>query len=132
MRSLWEELDSMNVLPNITSMTDDVKLLLETITKYQDESKLFQFLNGLHESFGPQRSNLLMLNPLPSVESACAVLQQKESQREILTLSKPDPDISAMFSKNNNYNNERNLVCTVCGLKGHNHNRCWHVVARIP
>lgn len=128
MRSLWEELDSMNVLPAITSMTDDVKILLETITRYQDESKLFQFLNGLHESFGPQRSNLLMLTPLPSVETACAVLQQEESQREILTIPRIDHDVSAMFSRNNNHNPDKNMVCSVCGLKGHTNTRCWHVI----
>lgn len=54
MRSLWEELYSMIVLPTIPDMTEDVKLLLETITKHQDDSKLFQFLNGLHEPFRPQ------------------------------------------------------------------------------
>lgn len=44
-------------------------------------------MNGLGEHFGPQCSQLLMLNPLASVETACAVIQQEESQRNILQVS---------------------------------------------
>ena len=39
LRSLWEELDHMSQLSKITAMTE--------------EQKLFQFLNGLDDKFGP-------------------------------------------------------------------------------
>lgn len=95
----------------------------------------FSFLMVYMNPLG-HRINMLMLSPLPLVESACALLQHEESQRELLNTHKHDPEISTIFNKNNSqhserntpYNNERNTVCTVCGLKGHTHTRCWHVV----
>ncbi|KAL8145123.1 hypothetical protein AgCh_003366 [Apium graveolens] len=73
--SLWEEIDSMNALPSVTVVDPEVTKLLNAIESLKEESRLFQFLNGLDEMYGVQRSQLLMLSPLSSVEIACAALQ---------------------------------------------------------
>lgn len=67
-----------------------------------------------------------MLSPLPTVETACAAMQQEESQKEILhhtTLG--DNDAMAMFGKGVK---EKGLICTVCGRRGHTNDKCWGVV----
>ena len=99
--SLWEELDSMNLLPTVSIMTPDVSNLLKAIQTQKDESRLFQFLNGLDDIYGSQGSHLLLLHPLPSVEVACAAIQQEESQRDVLKtpVLSVDTDMTAMFSK---------------------------------
>ena len=74
MRSLWEELDSMNLLPMITNPTEAIQKLLATIKLQHEEAHLFQFLNGLNEAYGPLRSQLLMQTPLPTMEVAAVVL----------------------------------------------------------
>lgn len=77
--SLWEEIDSMNTLPTVTTVAADVTILLTTLETQKAESKLFQFLNGLDECYSAIRSQLLMQNPLPTVEMAFAAIQQEES-----------------------------------------------------
>lgn len=126
MRTVWEELDSMNVLPAISNPTAEVTKLLAEIDLQREESKLFQFLNGLNDVYAPQRSQLLLFNPLPSVENASSVMQQEEAQRELLQGSKPEStEFLAMYSEGTN---SKVFSCTACGGKGHTQYRCWTVV----
>uniref|UniRef100_A0A803LHW6 Uncharacterized protein n=1 Tax=Chenopodium quinoa TaxID=63459 RepID=A0A803LHW6_CHEQI len=84
-----------------------------------------------------------MFTPLPTVESACSMLQQEESQREILLMTKNEPEISAMYNRNSgnqgNLGNPGHFVsniggsgkstgCNVYGVKGHGPDRCWKVI----
>lgn len=127
MKSLWEEVDCMNILPVITNPNAKVKKLLKAIDLHKEESKLFQFLNGVDDIYNPHWSQLLMMIPLQNVESACSVLRQEEAQRELL---KTDDSLSAMYGKSNLPRNQidRVITCSACGIMGHNGERCWTVV----
>ncbi|XP_074362579.1 uncharacterized protein LOC141702872 [Apium graveolens] len=130
MRTLWEELETLNMLPVVSSPSEEVKTLLDAISSQREESKLFQFLNGLDESYNTQRSHFLLMSPLSSVETASAALQQEEAQRELLHLNKLDNESVALFSRSNIVKPEKVpvIVCTVCGGKGHKHDKCWNVI----
>jgi len=73
----------MSQLPKITVITEEITMLFT-----REEQRLFQFLNGLDDKFGPQRSQLLLLTSLPTVESTYALIQQEESQKELLEFGK--------------------------------------------
>lgn len=119
---LWEEIDSMNILPSVPTTTE-VTNLLKAIETMKQEAKLFQFLNGLDDMYGAQRSQLLMMCPLPSVEMACSAVQQEESQREVLTHGTlVDADTMAMYSKGGM---NKPQMCITCGRKGHTSEKCW-------
>lgn len=75
MKGIWEELDSLDQLPIVTTEAEDVTKLLEALEIQKEERRLFQFLNGLNELYGVQRSHLLMMVPLPSVEFSYNNLQ---------------------------------------------------------
>ncbi|KAJ8435818.1 LOW QUALITY PROTEIN: hypothetical protein Cgig2_017113 [Carnegiea gigantea] len=70
LRCYWEELKAMNELPKLT-VTEEIKVFLQVLTKQREE----------------QRSQLLLMTPLPSVEAACSLIQQEESEREILEVT---------------------------------------------
>lgn len=125
--SLWEEIDSMNVLPSVTTVADDITTLLKAIDVQKEESRLFVFLNGLDDAYSALRSQLLMQQPLPTVEAVCAMLQQEESQRDVLPIV--DIEHTAMYSKGPTERNvEKNaLYCSACGGKNHTSDRCWVV-----
>ena len=76
-KSVWEELDSLRDLPHIANMTDEVAVFLRALAIQYEEQRLFQFLNGLDEHFSTQRSQILLMSPLPGVETVCAMLQQE-------------------------------------------------------
>ncbi|XP_056690464.1 uncharacterized protein [Spinacia oleracea] len=122
MTGLWEELESLNDFPPITNVTTEINAFIQALTKQQEEQKLFQFLNGIDDHYGPQRSQLLMMTPLPSVETACSCLQQEESQRELFINVKEEAEGLAMFSKGDD------TSCSACGKPGHSREVCWSVV----
>ncbi|XP_057247552.1 uncharacterized protein LOC104884395 [Beta vulgaris subsp. vulgaris] len=105
---IWEE--SMNLLPTVNNPTEEMGKFIDNINLQKEESRLFQFLNGLDPKYGTHRSQLLMLNPLPTVETACSVLQQEESQREVQRTPKLETEIK----------------------RGHSAEKCWYATGNFP
>ena len=58
------------------------------------------------------------MNPLPSVESVCSMLQQEELQRQVLEHVHTRLESSALLSKNVEVRNGE-VKCSVCGNRGH-------------
>ena len=58
-------------------------LAMKSVYQKEQEDRLLQFLLGLIESFAVVRGQILMMNPLPPVNKAYALVLQEEKQREI-------------------------------------------------
>ncbi|GKC02060.1 cysteine-rich receptor-like protein kinase 8 [Tanacetum coccineum] len=115
MKCVWEDLDSMNELSSIVNITTEVNVFLKALQTQKEEQRLFQILNGLDENFASQMSQMLLMSPLPSVESACALLQEEESQRGVFGSSNHlGIETTALYSKN-----ETKEKCSICGYKWH-------------
>ena len=123
MRGIWEELDAMSDLPRITIVAEEVVNFLQALAKQQQEQKLFQILNGLDEDYSAKRSQVLFMHSLPFVESVCAMLQQEELQREVLSRNAVPIESAALLSKGAD-----GAHCTVCGDRGHTKEKCWQVM----
>lgn len=74
MNALWEEIKGLNLLLAITEMSTEVNEFIKVINQLKEEQHLFQFLNGLHEDYAPQRSQIRMQSSLLSVEIASGSL----------------------------------------------------------
>ena len=55
--------------------------------KLIERQQLMQFLMELNDSFQAVMSNILTLNPLPTVSQASSMVLQEEQQREIRTIA---------------------------------------------
>jgi len=64
----------MNDLPKFTSVNEEITNFLQALARQTEEQKLFQFLNGLGEVYANQRSQILLMSPLSSVEFVCSML----------------------------------------------------------
>ncbi|XP_070055240.1 uncharacterized protein [Nicotiana tomentosiformis] len=53
------------------------------LTKSLEDQRLIQFLMGLNDIYAQARGNILMINPLPSMDVACSLLLQDKNQREV-------------------------------------------------
>lgn len=129
LRTLWDELNSSYVGPDCTC---------GALVKFIKDQRLFQFLNGLNDSYSTVKSNILMMRPLPPISRAYSLLQQDESQKE--THSTPPcfsngsasffaPSSSSSVSNSGrsynqkvNFDPKRNinsLFCRYCKRPGH-------------
>lgn len=79
-KKIWDELDALNAAM-LCSCNCNCGGKKKVIQSTEDE-RLTQFLMGLNDTFAPARSNILMINPLPSVNYAYSLLMQDENQRE--------------------------------------------------
>ncbi|XP_048495096.1 uncharacterized protein LOC125495005 [Beta vulgaris subsp. vulgaris] len=120
LRVLWEEIESMNDYPAITSVTPEVTAYIEAIDQQKEEQKLFQFLNGLDLAYGSLKSHILLMSTLPTVEGAVSMVQQEECQSESTRNEKEEVTSVALYSKN-----ENKTYCTVCKKNNHTADKCW-------
>ncbi|XP_048501495.1 uncharacterized protein LOC125497839 [Beta vulgaris subsp. vulgaris] len=120
LRVLWEEIESMNDYRPITNVNFEITAYIKAIDQQKEEHKLFQFLNGLDLSYGALRSQILLMSTLPTVETVISMVQQKESQNEVLGKEKEESANIALYSKN-----ENKLFCTVCKKTNHTADKCW-------
>ncbi|XP_070026075.1 uncharacterized protein [Nicotiana sylvestris] len=79
-KGLWDELDTLN--SNMICSCDYNCGGKQKMFQFKENERLIQFLMGLNETYGPTKSNIQMINPLPTVNHAYSLLIQDENQRE--------------------------------------------------
>ncbi|KAF7131949.1 hypothetical protein RHSIM_Rhsim09G0112600 [Rhododendron simsii] len=103
LKSLWDELNSLQVFQPCTCGSG--KFFSERL----QQDRAMEFLQGLHDRFGPLRSQILLMEPLPNAAKIYSLVRQEEKQQEIQSLSTPIPDAAALniTTRSNNYNSNR-------------------------
>ncbi|CAJ2674795.1 uncharacterized protein LOC123890336 [Trifolium pratense] len=90
---------------------------------------LMDFLQGLNDSYTSVRSQILLMDPLPSVPKAYSLLLQEERQRSISDSRSVSIDQSAMSVQQSNSLQEASskphYYCSICKLDGHSDSRCY-------
>ncbi|XP_019252834.1 PREDICTED: uncharacterized protein LOC109231642 [Nicotiana attenuata] len=154
MKGLWDELDTLN--SNRICSCDCNCGGKQKMLQFKENERLIQFLMGLNEAYGPARSNILMINPLPTVNHAYSLLMQDENQREIHVNTHFSGDGSSFLAGNtqhttqlspgnqfftqqkngstankgnNVYKGKRNVqMCSYCKMTNHTVENCYRLI----
>ncbi|KAA8520884.1 hypothetical protein F0562_011557 [Nyssa sinensis] len=118
-KQLWDELS------HLQPATDP-----KDMQRQADDERVFQFLLGLNDSFAPLRTQILAMDPLPSIGKVFSILFQEKQQR-LLHLQPPSSETMAMATRTATRPRPP-LKCTACGKDGHTRDRCWTLIGYPP
>ncbi|XP_019262962.1 PREDICTED: uncharacterized protein LOC109240743 [Nicotiana attenuata] len=80
-RSLWAEFDSLAPTPECECEKS------REFVAFMRRQKHLQFLMGLNKTYEQARGQILMMDPIPSVNKAYSMLIERESQRTMSNVS---------------------------------------------
>ncbi|KAL0400903.1 UNVERIFIED_CONTAM: Retrovirus-related Pol polyprotein from transposon TNT 1-94 [Sesamum latifolium] len=137
---LWNELSCLAPSPRCTcgACTCGIN---KAIAELASSTKLMQFLMGLHESYSNERSQILMMDPLPDIEKAFSMVYAVEKQREVqtnldassghmacqLTLKENKRTDDKYVQKKRTFIDKKNLICSLCRKPGHAQESCFQL-----
>ncbi|XP_035830652.1 uncharacterized protein LOC118479895 [Helianthus annuus] len=128
-KCIWDEISSLYTIPPCSCGT------YQEMVKREEEQRLIQFLMGLNSTYDAIRGNILMMQPLPSISQAYALLIHDEKQKEIHPATQSFTEASAMHVQNqsqgNSYNKPGDLkkvICENCKKPGHATNKCYRLI----
>lgn len=92
-KALWDELDDLTPLTicNCSPATNFFKL--------QQDQRIMHFLMKLDKQYSQVRTNLLMLQDLPSIQDVYRMLLQEECHREVSTQQLPSDLMAFVVDK---------------------------------
>lgn len=86
LKKLWDELDLLRVYPSCICIVakECICNVQQRTNTLNEVDKLIQFLMGLHEGYEAAKSQILLMDPFPTLHKAYAMLQRIEKQREVI------------------------------------------------
>ncbi|XP_055824401.1 uncharacterized protein LOC129892909 [Solanum dulcamara] len=112
---------------------------------HMNRQRLYQFLMGLNDSYHQARSQILMIDPLPTVNQDYAMVVGDENQKSVvagintLGLNSSVLESATMYSKgvnnssaNHKFKKNTLLVCDFCKYRGYTKEYCYKVVGYPP
>ena len=119
LKGFWDELSSYtSVAPCSWGATNSRNDILE-------EQRLMQFLIGLNEVYSTVQSNILLIEPLPTVTKAYALILQDERQRSLSSPTTQIPDQSALAAISRSSSKPK-YHCDFCGADSYTKSHCMN------
>jgi hypothetical protein len=140
LKSLWDELSNYRPIPTCTCSPSCSCGALSSVVDNYNQEYIFQFLMSLNESFSNIRSQILLIDPLPSINKVFSLIVQEESQREIF-LGSLTHDTAALMTKAmpiqqnrfvKPYNRKEKPICSHCNIPGHTIDKCYRLHGYPP
>ncbi|XP_056695902.1 uncharacterized protein [Spinacia oleracea] len=85
LKKLWEEMQSLRAFPTCIcgALNSCSCQILKKIAEFEEEDRMMKFLLGLNGGFEGTVTNVLSMDPLPSINRVFAITQQIEKQKEV-------------------------------------------------
>nr|XP_023873300.1 uncharacterized protein LOC111985884 [Quercus suber] len=138
LQASWDQLLNLRPLPSC-SCGRCICGVNDKITLFNHQNTLMQFLNGLNEAFSQVRTQILMMEPSPSIDKAFSLVIQEERQRALgFNGGAVSVDSIALAVKTQGFNQgQKNKgkgrpVCIHCGKIGHFMEKCYKLVGFPP
>ncbi|KAI3520153.1 hypothetical protein L1887_09386 [Cichorium endivia] len=127
LNGLWKEFDSLSNLSVCTCAA------FKDHQSFSNQLKVMQFLMGLNDTYSQIRSNILMHETLPSVQSAFSTISREESLKgSSVPVGSSKSQSSVFVSKGPDLKKQNgkgsNLICKHCNMKGHTIERCYKLI----
>ncbi|PNX89446.1 hypothetical protein L195_g045565, partial [Trifolium pratense] len=126
LKAYRDELDSYRTVPTC------VCGVIPNFNDIYATEHLMDFLQGLNDSFASVRSQILLMDPLPSVTKAYSLFLQEERQRSLSdsrSITLEQSDMAAQHSTTSRDGNNKPIYyCSHCDIEGHSDSRCYEKI----
>jgi hypothetical protein len=136
LKALWDELINFRPIP--TCNCGALKVLLD----YQHYEYVMKFLVGLNDSYASVKGQILLMEPLLSINKVFALVSQEERQRELSSspmLHGVESGSIALavtnykrYGGNKNFGKKESPVCSHCGITSHKVEKCYKIHGYPP
>lgn len=82
---LWDKLNCHKLIPNCTCVHPWRYGYIRLAKLYRTEDQIIQFLIGLNESFSVVKTQILLMDPLPSINKVYSSVVQEEIQNDVVS-----------------------------------------------
>ena len=124
LKALWDELNS--IIPIHPCICANAKSIIDQ----QNQDRSMEFLQGLHDNFSAIRSQILMMEPFPTVQRIYNLVRQEEKQQEINIRSTPTIDSAALQASKHiprSSGKRQRPFCDHCNKHGHTLATCFQI-----
>lgn len=132
MKILWEELENYMPLPQCVCAVRCTCEAMRNAKKYRHQDCVIHFLMNLNENFSVIKTQVLLMDPLPSLNCVFSMVLQHERQSNSggfnslegaqVVVNLAERKFAGKGRGNKNYNSK---VCTHCGKTGHTIEVCY-------
>ena len=141
LKMLWDQLQSYSPFPSC-AYGKCVYNVNKRLTELQVRKSVMKFLIGVNDSFSQVRTQVLLMDPLSSLNKLYALLVQEEVQRTMTNGANTRVESTVLAAKSQNFSSESttNLnnkekdrsLCTHCGKLGHTIDKCYKLHGFSP
>ncbi|XP_072077827.1 uncharacterized protein [Arachis hypogaea] len=80
LKAIWEELENLHAILNCVACVSGCSCGLKIVRDHASEEYVVKFLRGLNEQYSTVKSQIMLMTPLPEINTVLVMLTQQERQ----------------------------------------------------